>query len=493
MQHATNTKTEACIMMQSSFPVFVLLIQSITISNASSSSNGIFPEESIGTTRSSRARIDSTLNEFNHIFPGDDDYDVNENNNGIGFSEEDDNDMSKSTFPRLLHTEGLYDASQMGKFISDDIIKYQQQKRRRQNQPTRADEHTIQLILPSSISSPTTTTTTTSSLSPSSNQKTFKTLKTGTTIVGVQTSTCIIIGADTRATEGSIVADKLCEKVHQLSKNIWCCGAGTSADLDALTRKVRYSFVLSSMIHDSIGNNNELNDDDDCEMQNGVDIPVDDVGCPLGEVSVSAMCHMIREELYKNNGDIGANLVMGGYDYYSDDGMNRPILLAIHPHGSIDIVPYTALGSGSLAAMGFLESRYRVGLSLEEGIELVKDAVRAGINNDLGSGSQIDLCIIDANGGGGDGRSGVVRYLRGVSIEETLTESEKDRILDDELFMKHTTGAILNNDDQDLDIVVDGVNGFGALPYRIKSRRSLLRDESQIKKENDEWLMNLIK
>ena len=37
----------------------------------------------------------------------------------------------------------------------------------------------------------------------------------------------IVLGADTRATEGPIVADKNCEKIHFLAKNMYCCGAGT--------------------------------------------------------------------------------------------------------------------------------------------------------------------------------------------------------------------------------------------------------------------------
>ncbi|KAK4260317.1 hypothetical protein QN277_003449 [Acacia crassicarpa] len=35
----------------------------------------------------------------------------------------------------------------------------------------------------------------------------------------------IILGADTRATEGPIVADKNCEKIHYMAPNIYCCGA----------------------------------------------------------------------------------------------------------------------------------------------------------------------------------------------------------------------------------------------------------------------------
>lgn len=38
----------------------------------------------------------------------------------------------------------------------------------------------------------------------------------------------VIIAADTRATAGTIVADKNCEKIHYLAPNIYCSGAGNT-------------------------------------------------------------------------------------------------------------------------------------------------------------------------------------------------------------------------------------------------------------------------
>lgn len=47
-----------------------------------------------------------------------------------------------------------------------------------------------------------------------------KSIKTGTTIVGIIFKNGVVLGADTRATEGPIVADKNCEKIHFLAKNM---------------------------------------------------------------------------------------------------------------------------------------------------------------------------------------------------------------------------------------------------------------------------------
>lgn len=64
-----------------------------------------------------------------------------------------------------------------------------------------------------------------------------KVTKTGTTIVGLIYKDGVVIGADTRATAGEIVADKNCFKIHYLAPNIYCCGAGTAADCDKVTSK----------------------------------------------------------------------------------------------------------------------------------------------------------------------------------------------------------------------------------------------------------------
>ena len=47
-----------------------------------------------------------------------------------------------------------------------------------------------------------------------------KAVKTGTTIVGLIYKDGVVLGADTRATSGNIVADKNCEKIHRIAPRI---------------------------------------------------------------------------------------------------------------------------------------------------------------------------------------------------------------------------------------------------------------------------------
>lgn len=92
--------------------------------------------------------------------------------------------------------------------------------------------------------------------------------------------------------------------------------------------------------------------------------------------------------LRRHQGHVGAALVLGGVD------STGPHLFTIAPHGSTDKLPYVTMGSGSLAAMAVFESSWVPNLSRQDALNLVVEAISAGIFNDLGSGSNVDACVI---------------------------------------------------------------------------------------------------
>ena len=173
----------------------------------------------------------------------------------------------------------------------------------------------------------------------------------------------VCLGADTRATGGTEVADKNCEKIHYLADNIYCCGAGTAADTEKTTEMIASQLELHRL---------------NTGMQPRV---------------VTAVT-MLKRMLYRYQGHVSAALVLGGCD------INGPHLYHIYPHGSTGKLPYVTMGSGSLAAMSVFESGWKEGMTEAEAIELVKDAIHAGIFNDLGSGSNVDITIVPLKGQG---------------------------------------------------------------------------------------------
>ena len=303
-----------------------------------------------------------------------------------------------------------------------------------------------------------------------------KLLKTGTTIVGclANNNQAVILAADTRATCDTIVADKGCEKIHCLAPNVWCCGAGTSGDIDALVRQVKYTFLLRNRIDSTVGNQNyDINDYKDRTENNMMNKYKWDRGKTSDIANVQAICTYIQSQLFPSRGEIGANLVLGGYEYTT----RQAVLAAIHPHGSIaTTIPFTALGSGGLAAMSILESDYEPNLTLDEAKLLAIRAVKAGIDNDLGSGSQVDVCIITNKG---------VYYQRAIMEEEKLSFTDRDINAVERINQKYSKAI---DDDVSNDIIMSGVNGFGSLPYRVRSKKVIIQNENIIEKERRDWI-----
>ncbi|CAL1275839.1 unnamed protein product [Larinioides sclopetarius] len=188
-----------------------------------------------------------------------------------------------------------------------------------------------------------------------------KARKTGTTIVGVVYEGGVVLGSDTRATVGSIVADKNCVKIHYLAPNMYCCGAGTAADTEQVCKMIASQLELHRLATDRI-------------------------------VPVAVAENLITQHLFRYQGHVSAALIIGGVD------LSGPSIHLVFPHGSSEKVPYGTMGSGSLAAMAVFEKGWKPGMKLDEAKQLVRDAIAAGIFNDLGSGSNVDICVITRAG-----------------------------------------------------------------------------------------------
>jgi len=98
---------------------------------------------------------------------------------------------------------------------------------------------------------------------------------------------------------------------------------------------------------------------------------------------------MLKQHLFRYQGHIGAYLVVAGVD---PTGVG---LFTVHAHGSTDKLPYVTMGSGSLAAMAIFETQWKKNCTRDEAVQVCAEAIKAGIFNDLGSGSSVDVCVIE--------------------------------------------------------------------------------------------------
>ena len=94
----------------------------------------------------------------------------------------------------------------------------------------------------------------------------------------------VVMGSDNRATAGDIIADKSCMKVHYMASNIYCCGSGTSADCDQVTKMVSTNLALHA-------------------METGRE-----------QVRLTTACRMLSQHLFNHQGHVSAGLILGGVD-----------------------------------------------------------------------------------------------------------------------------------------------------------------------------------
>lgn len=189
------------------------------------------------------------------------------------------------------------------------------------------------------------------------------------------------------------MCDKNCEKIHKISKNIYCCGAGTAADTENVTGLIQSQLELHRLATGS-------------------------------EPRVGTACQRLKQHLFGYQGHVSAALVLGGIDC---EGAH---VYTVWPHGSTDRLPYATMGSGSLAAMAVFEAGYKDDMTEKEAVDLVDAAIQAGIFNDLGSGSNVDVCVIDKD-------SGMTMY-RGYKTDLNKRTYEREAGYE---FKKGTTGT----------------------------------------------------
>lgn len=185
--------------------------------------------------------------------------------------------------------------------------------------------------------------------------------KTGTTICGVIFNDGVVLGCDTRTTNGNVIWEKCCEKIYKIQNHIYGAGCGSAGDMEYVVKWMQANLTMHQL------NTNRK------------------------KVPVQCAVTTLKQMYFENGGSIRCHFIIGGYDFYG------PHISLVYAQGATMKLPYATMGSGSYAAMSILESRWKPDMNESDAKELVADAITAGIMNDLGSGSNVDLCVIRKN------------------------------------------------------------------------------------------------
>ena len=187
-------------------------------------------------------------------------------------------------------------------------------------------------------------------------------VSTGTTIVAVTFDGGVVLGADSRTSTGSYVANRVSDKVVPIHDYVWACRSGSAADTQAVTDYVKYYINAHST--------------------------------ELGRLPrVKTCANLMRKICYNNKDRMLAGMICGGWDPY-EGGQVYEVPLG----GTLMKQKFAIGGSGSTYIYGLVDSLYREGMSRQECIDFVKKVISHAMARDGSSGGVIRLVIIDEGG-----------------------------------------------------------------------------------------------
>lgn len=184
-------------------------------------------------------------------------------------------------------------------------------------------------------------------------------LNLGTSIMAVAFEGGVVIGADSRTTSGSYIANRVTDKLTHIHDRVYCCRSGSAADTQAVADYVHLYCQMYTMEHGH-------------------------------SPSVHTVGTLFQQICYSNKDNLSAGIIVAGWDPKTKAGSVYNIPLG----GGIFQQPWAIGGSGSTYIYGYCDSNYREGWSKDETVEFVKNALALAMSRDGSSGGTIRMAII---------------------------------------------------------------------------------------------------
>ncbi|HLC57908.1 MAG TPA: proteasome subunit beta [Candidatus Nanoarchaeia archaeon] len=192
-------------------------------------------------------------------------------------------------------------------------------------------------------------------------------MQTGTTTIGIVCKDGIVLAADKRTSAGYLIANKNQLKISKIADYAAITHAGLVSDAQLLTRIIKAQIRLE-------------------QMRRNKPLYIKEVANLLGNLLYGNIRRMSMVP-----GIVG--FLLGGKDskgyYLFDLGIDGSIT---------EFHDYASTGSGSVFSYGVLESSYKEGITIEEGIKLAVKAINASMQRDMASGGGIDIVTITQKG-----------------------------------------------------------------------------------------------
>ncbi len=195
-------------------------------------------------------------------------------------------------------------------------------------------------------------------------------MKTGTSLVGIVCKDGVVMAGDRKSTlGGQIVYQKNSQKVVQINNYIVTSGTGSSSDIEMMKRLAAAQLKMK-------------------EMRDKRRPTIKEAANLIGAIAYQN----IRQPSMI---PFMAGTMVGGLN---EDGNSK--LYSVGPDGSIVLVEKfdANFSSGMPYILGMLEQNYKPNLSIEEGIKLAADAIKAATERDTASGYGVDVFTITKEG-----------------------------------------------------------------------------------------------
>ncbi|KAL0949642.1 hypothetical protein HGRIS_009686 [Hohenbuehelia grisea] len=179
----------------------------------------------------------------------------------------------------------------------------------------------------------------------------------GTSIMAVQFEGGVVIGADSRTTTGSYIANRVTDKLTHVHDRIYCCRSGSAADTQAVADYVHYYLQTHTQSY--------------------------------GTPTVHDAACVFQKMCYENKDALSAGIIVAGWD--KEVG---PSVYNIPLGGGLFRQPWAIGGSGSTYVYGYCDATYREGWGREETVEFVKNTLALAMSRDGSSGGVIRMCVI---------------------------------------------------------------------------------------------------
>lgn len=172
----------------------------------------------------------------------------------------------------------------------------------------------------------------------------------------------VVLGADSRTTMGSYIANRVTDKLTHISDRIYCCRSGSAADTQAVADIITYYLDMYSVEHEH-------------------------------PPTVDTAANLFQQIVYSNKDRLSAGIIVAGWDRKKGGSVyNVPL------GGGVFEQPWAIGGSGSTYIYGYCDSTWRPGWGREQTVEFVRNALSLAMARDGSSGGTIRMVDITEKG-----------------------------------------------------------------------------------------------